>query len=231
MTTPLSDVEDRIGYAFSSPSLLHRALTHSSAVNQRDTHLQSNERLEFLGDRVLGLAVAELLHERFPTEAEGALAKRHAALVCKDALARIGGNLDLAGSLIMSKSEEETGGRENAGLIADACEAVIAALYLDAGFPTARAFVWKHWEPLLAEDRRPPQDPKTELQEWAQAHGLPLPEYVEVDRSGPAHAPRFRVRVDVSGLHSVTAEGSSKRAAAREAAKRILDQTRNGKHA
>ncbi len=206
--------------------MLTRALTHSSAVNQRDTHLKSNERLEFLGDRVLGLAVAELLHERFSEEAEGPLAKRHAALVCKDALARIGGNLCLAHHLDMARCEEETGGRENAGLVADACEALIAALFLDAGYPVARAFVRKHWEPLLAEDPRPPQDPKTALQEWAQAHGLPLPDYVEVDRRGPAHAPSFSVRVEVAGLRAVTASGPSKRAAEREAARCILEQTK-----
>lgn len=227
----LSDLEAVVGHRFRSRRLLIRALTHSSVGGRRDTHLESNERLEFLGDRVLGLVVADMLYARFPDEAEGSLAKRHAALVCREALARVAATIGLPGHLVLSRGEEEAGGRLLDGLVADACEALIAAIFLDAGFEAAQAFVQARWEPLLDADVIPPQDPKTALQEWAQGHGLPLPEYEEVSRQGPAHAPSFTVRAEVVGLDPVTAEGSSKRVAEREAARLLLERVIASRHA
>jgi ribonuclease-3 len=214
-----------------TPRLLQRALTHGSATARREAHLESNERLEFLGDRVLGLVIAEMLYARFPQEPEGALAKRYAALVCREALVGVAEELLLGGHVIVSKSEEEGGGRHNESLLADACEAVIGAVFLDGGYEAARAFVRARWAGLLEADARPPQDPKTALQEWAQGQGLPLPVYQETARTGPAHAPAFTVRVEVKGLEGVSAEGSSKRAAERNAARLLLEKIAMGVHA
>lgn len=186
----------------------------------------SYERLEFLGDRVLGLVVADMLLHAFPREAEGALARRHAFLVSREVLAEVARDMNLGEFLLVSKGEAEGGGRENPGLLADVCEAVIGALYLDGGLKVARAFIEPRWRPLLAQDRKPPQDPKTALQEWAQARGLALPVYREVSRSGPPHDPMFKVAVDVEGTDSAYGEGRSKRLAEQEAARCILERLR-----
>ncbi len=228
MAPDFSVFESTVGHAFRSPNLLQRALTHGSATSRRDAHLGSNERLEFLGDRVLGLVVAEMLYARFPQEPEGALAKRFAVLVCRETLVGVAESLHLGEHVILSRSEDDAGGRHNESLLADACEAVIAAIFLDGGFEAARRFVRSQWEDLLEADARPPQDPKTRLQEWAQGNGLPLPSYYEVGRKGPAHAPAFTVAVEVQGLETVHAEGSSKRAAERNAARLMLEKIAMG---
>jgi ribonuclease-3 len=129
---------------------------------------------------------------------------------------------------VVSKGEDEGGGRQNPAMLADVCEAVIGALYRDGGLDAARRFVVPHWEPLIRQDRKPPQDSKTALQEWAQARGLPLPAYTEVARSGPAHDPRFTVSVEVSGYPAEPGEGRSKRLAEQEAATRLLHRLRGG---
>lgn len=212
------DLEARLGHSFQDPRLLDLALTHSSVVG----NARSNERLEFLGDRVLGLVVARLLFESFPHEAEGALARRHAALVRRQALARVAEDIGLGACMAISRGEEDGGGRTNPGLLADACEAVLAALFIDGGLEAADSFVRRHWQPLMDESLKPPMDPKTALQEWAQGRGLPLPRYREVAREGPPHAPMFSVEVEVAGHGVERASGASKRLAEKSAARACL---------
>jgi len=220
MVGPLDRIEERLGHRFREPALLRQALTHASAAAAG----ASNERLEFLGDRVLGLVVAALLFERFPGDSEGTLARRFTALVRREALARVAETIDLGHHLVLSAGEEEAGGRANPGTLADACEAVIAALFLDGGLAAADAFVRRQWLPLLDEALPPPKDAKTALQEWAQDRGLPLPVYRETGRSGPAHAPTFAIEVSLTGHAPATASGPSKRAAEQSAAAVLLDR-------
>jgi ribonuclease III len=212
------------GHSFEDPSLLAQALTHPSALARGRSRVESYERLEFLGDRVLGLVVADMLYRAYPDEEEGALARRHSALVCRDALARVAGALDLGDFLTLSRGEEEGGGRRNPAVLADACEALIGALYLDGGLGAAEAFIRRHWSRLMQARQQPPRDAKTALQEWAQGEGRPLPAYETVGVEGPDHAPTFCVRVRVEGLEPVTANGPSKRAAEQAAAERLLSQ-------
>ncbi|RDD63747.1 ribonuclease III [Ferruginivarius sediminum] len=223
---PETRLAERIGYVFSDPARLRRALTHSSAAGVRKSEAASYERLEFLGDRVLGLIVADMLIDAFPDEPEGALARRHAVLVSRETLAEVARGLGLGEFVLVSKGEAEGGGRENPAMLADVCEAVIGALYRDGGLAAADAFVRPRWKPLLAQDRKPPQDAKTALQEWAQGRGLPLPSYREVSREGPPHDPRFTVAAEVQGAEPATGEGRSKRLAEQEAARRLLDMLR-----
>ena len=222
----LERLEKTLGHRFSQPQLLRQALTHSSTARDRAGRGVTNERLEFLGDRVLGLAVADLLCERFPGEEEGALAKRFTALARREALARVAADIGLARHIVLAPGEEEAGGRDNPNLLADTCEAVIAALFLDGGWQAAAGFVRARWEPLMAEDVEPPVDAKTALQEWAQGQGLALPAYDVVERQGPAHAPTFDVEVRVHGREPARAAGSSKRAAEQGAAEAMLDALR-----
>ncbi len=213
-----------IGHGFAQPQLLERALTHASAAGGPEPSPRTNERLEFLGDRVLGLVIAEMLLNKFPGEDEGRIAMRHSALVRREALARVAQNIDLGPHIIMARGEANSGGRHNPSLLADCCEAVIAALYLDGGLAAAAAFIQLHWTPMLAETPDPPKDAKTRLQEWAQGAGLALPEYQEVERSGPHHAPLFTVEASVPGFPPLGATGPSKRAAEQNAAERLLEK-------
>lgn len=217
-------------HSFTNPSLLQQALTHSSASGHAGSGHPSNERLEFLGDRVLGLIVSELLYEAYPGEDEGALARRYSFLVSGDALAQVAEQIDLGAFLKVSRGEEEAGGTRNPGLLADSCEAVIAALYLDGGLDAAQRFVHRFWRPLMGAAVRPPKDAKTELQEWAQARAMALPHYWEVSRKGPPHAPRFLVEVRLGGLETVSASGPSKRAAEQAAAEGLLAKIRERNH-
>lgn len=211
-----------LGHPFSRPGLAAEALTHSSAIQGPEALPASNERLEFLGDRVLGLVVANLLFDRFANESEGHLARRHAELVRKETLARVAADIGLGPLIQFSRGEEDAGGRDNPAILADACEAVIAALYLDGGLDAAAAFIRRHWTALIEEDRTPPKDAKTALQEWVQGRGLDLPVYREVGRDGPPHAPIFRIEVMVQGGKAEVAEGASKRAAEQGAAGALL---------
>jgi len=213
------DLAAALGHGFRQKALLRKALTHPSAA---DSAFASYERLEFLGDRVLGLVVADMLFARFPDEPEGALAKRLAALVRRETLAEVASTMGLSAHLILARAEQEAGEAQNPALLADACEAVIAALYLDGGFEVARRFIGHYWTPLLEADLKPPQDPKTALQEWAQGRGLALPVYRELPREGPAHQPRFTVEVSVAGAEPTRGEGRSKRLAEQAAAKLLL---------
>jgi ribonuclease-3 len=215
----LDDLAGRLPHRFEQPNLLREALTHPSAASKP---AQSYERLEFLGDRVLALIVSDLLLARFPQEAEGALARRLAALVRRETLAEVAGGLALGDFLILAKAERESGASTNPALLADACEAVIGALYLDGGLEAARGFVVSRWMPLLEAEQIPPQDAKTALQEWAQGRGLPLPAYRETCREGPPHEPVFTIEVSVVGYPPAEGEGRSKRLAEQTAASRLL---------
>lgn len=218
------DLSQRLGYAFSDPDLLERALTHSSHTEGRREG--SNERLEFLGDRVLSLVVAEMLLQRFPGEDEGAIARRHTALVRGETLAAVAAEIGLGENIVMAKSEADTGGRANPALLADCCEAVIAAIYRDGGLEAARGFIERYWRERLEDMPKPPQDAKTALQEWVLARGMTLPRYREIAREGPDHEPRFTVEAAVEGYKPVLAEGSNKRAAEQAAACGLLERVR-----
>jgi len=222
-------LEDTIGYQFKDKARLKLALVHSSTHRRKkDGQAIDNERLEFLGDRVLGLVIADTLLKRFPKDKEGDLARRHTALVRKEALARVSTNIELGEYIDMLPAEAALGGRENPAILANACEAVIAALFLDGGLETAQKFITEFWDKMVEEDPTPPQDNKTALQEWAQGRGLPLPAYQIVSQSGPAHAPEFEIEVRVLNHKPHRAAGTSKRKAEQAAAgallKVLLDQ-------
>ncbi len=216
-------LEKAIGHKFKDRALLKRALTHASVRSQRDGD-GDNERLEFLGDRVLALAIAELLVEIDPEATEGEPARRFNRLVRREACAHIARDLGLGNVLILSTSEADSGGRDKDTILADACEALLGALFIEAGFDTARMSVRRLWTPLANGAPRATPDPKSALQEWAQGQGLSLPEYVEVGRSGPDHAPRFTAEVRVGRLSPAQGEGANKRAAEQAAAAALLRQ-------
>ena len=214
---------DLLGYCFNEPQLLVQALTHPS-LQPGSAGRGPYERLEFLGDRVLGLVVAEMLYHGFPGENEGALARRHAALVRRESLARIAQQIGLGPALSLSRSEEETGGRNNMGTLADACEAVLGAMYADAGLGPVSELVRRLWTPLMDEMAGPPKDAKTALQEWAQARALGLPVYSTQGVDGPPHNPDFLIAVVIDGVASASGRGPSKRAAEQAAAATLLEQ-------
>lgn len=219
-TGALEALTGRLGHDFARPVLLREAITHPSAARGGG---YGYERLEFLGDRVLGLIVADMLMRSYPDEDEGALSRRLVALVRSETLAEIARSINLGAALILARGEDESGGRRNPGILADACEAVIAALYLDGGLAAARRFVESHWSVPMIARAHPPQDAKTALQEWAQARGRPLPRYHVIDSTGPAHNPRFTVEVSVDGLAPASGSGTSKRGAEQAAAAALLD--------
>jgi ribonuclease-3 len=220
----LDGLEDVLGHRFANRDLLKAALRHSSvAAGSGRVRGDNFERFEFLGDRVLGLIVADLLLARFPREAEGDIARRHAALVSRRTLAEIAAEIDLGRHLRLTRGEDESGGRRKPSVLADALEAVIGALYRDAGLDAASRFVGQLFEARLNGAGKPPRDPKTTLQEWAQARGLPLPVYRTVKVEGPAHLPSFQIEVKVEGFDPVVAGGSSKRNAERAAATALIE--------
>ena len=215
----LDSLEEKLGHHFSERALLERALTHASA-----TSTLSNERLEFLGDRVLGLVVAEALHDRYPHESEGALTVRFHALVRAEACARVAEALNLPAYIRHAGGFDSM--RARAAILSDVCEAVIAALYLDGGMAAARPFIEHYWakmfdDPALNAEMR---DAKTRLQEWAQGRGRAAPVYRETARTGPAHAPRFTIEASIEGEAPETGEGGSKREAEQEAAAKLLSR-------
>jgi ribonuclease-3 len=216
-----ADLAVLLGHRFARPDLIRSALVHPSAATGPGGAMQF-QRLEFLGDRVLGLVVADLLLKRFPREPEGWLARRYAALVNRDALVDVAREIGLGAHLRLGKAEEETGGRDAPTILADACEAVIGALYLDGGLEAAARFIEGAWARLVREGTKPPQDPKTALQEWAQGRGLPPPVYRTLSIEGPSHAPLFTIEVEVEGFPPVVGRGSSKRAAEQDAAAVLL---------
>jgi ribonuclease III len=216
-THALARLEERIGHTFSDPALIRAALTHSSAGLK-----ENYERLEFLGDRVLGLAVAELLYARFQDETEGDLARRLASLVQGSFLAVVAQDIELGAHIVFSEAEAHAGGAENENILADVFEALIGALYLDGGFEKCRHMIETLWAGKLDTDSKPPQHPKTRLQEWAQSQGLPLPDYKIVGQHGPDHAPVFDIELTVKGFSPVRAQGRSRQVAERAAAEAFL---------
>jgi ribonuclease-3 len=213
--------QEVIGYRFKDADLLDRAMTHRSAT-QGKTAEWSNERLEFLGDRVLGLVMVETLMERFPKMREGELAPRLNTLVSRKTCAVIGAELGLGQFLIVDQSERSTGGAEKPSLLANATEAIIGAIYTDAGLEKARKVTLKLWQGQLKESTEKPRDPKSALQEWAQGAGLATPTYRHISREGPDHAPVFTVTVQVDGHEPLPGVGNSKQVAEREAARAML---------
>lgn len=219
MNKTLDQLEIALGHHFNDGGLLELALMHSSASGHS---LQSNERLEFLGDRVLGLAIAERLYTRFAEENEGQLARRFAGLTSREALAQVAAKLHLDDFVTTSAQDKETSERGRASLLADAMESVLGALFLDGGLMVAGDFIHTHWDALIDADIQPPKDSKTALQEWTQARELGLPVYNVVEQSGPPHQPIFKVEVVISGEQTVSGGGSSRRNAERDAADRFL---------
>ena len=210
---------DRLGYTFADPGLLARALTHSSlsSPNRGD-----NQRLEFLGDRVLGLVMAQAVLAADEAAREGQLAPRFNALVRKETCADVAREIDVGAAMRLGKSEMSAGGRRRMALLGDAMEAVIAAVYLDAGFEVARDLVLRLWGERIARVEDDARDAKTALQEWAQARGMEPPVYTEVARSGPDHAPVFRVQVRLASGEEAEAEAKAKRQAEQLAAQALL---------
>ncbi|MCJ9429180.1 ribonuclease III [Kordiimonas marina] len=205
------------GYRFDKVSLLEEALTHPSLSG---TH--NYQRLEFLGDRVLGLVISTWLLEAYPSEAEGKLNRRFTALVRKETLAEMAQQLGIAAAIMLTPGAEAEGTRDKEAVQADACEAVIGAMYLDSGYRSAEKFIRKFWAPLMKDGPGIYKDSKTQLQEWCQARGLPLPVYKMAGREGPDHNPVFTIEAQVDGKGSASASGSAKRQAEQAAAEELL---------
>jgi ribonuclease-3 len=211
--------EARIGYSFSTPELLVEAVTHASMSSSTRN---DNQRLEFLGDRVLGLVMAQALIEADPNASEGALAPRFNALVRKETCADVAREIDLGAVVRLGRSETVSGGRRKLALLGDAIEAVIAAVYLDSGFQAARDMVLRLWADRITQVDDDARDAKTSLQEWAQARSLSPPEYIEIDRNGPDHAPIFTIMAQLSTGVKGSATAGSKREAQQGAARALM---------
>lgn len=216
----LSALEERLGYRFKDRALLDQALTHKSFVTGRKH--ASNQRLEFLGDRVLGLAVAEMLYASFPGNLEGELSQRHTALVRNETCVEVAQLLELGPHLRLAPGERNAGGERNPSILGDACEAVMGAVFLDGGYEPARQMIERYWRPLMTATAQAPRDAKALLQEWALGRGLPVPSYREVGRTGPDHKPEFRVCLELPGIEPAEGIGPSKREAERAAASSML---------
>ncbi|WP_116133906.1 ribonuclease III [Tropicimonas sp. IMCC34043] len=215
----LRSFEERLGHHFARPELLLRALTHPSIAS--DTR-PSNQRLEFLGDRVLNLIIAEALFRADTDAGEGQLAPRYNVLVRKETCADVARQIDLGAVLKLGRSEMMSGGRRKEALLGDAMEAVVAAIYLDAGLEPARTVVLKLWGERVAAAEEKARDPKTALQEWAQARGMKPPAYIETARSGPDHAPNFTIAARLENGAEASATAGSKRQAEQAAATALL---------
>ncbi|MFO1089798.1 MAG: ribonuclease III [Hyphomicrobiales bacterium] len=212
--------EGRLGYAFRDRALLEAALTHASAID--DGHGDDNERLEFLGDRVLALVMVEELFRLHPDAREGELARRLNTLVRKETCAEVSRALGVADAMKAGRSVRRRAIAESTNVLGDTCEALIGAIYLDGGLEAARRFVLASWQPFLDSATMARKDPKTALQEWALARALPVPAYDELGREGPDHLPQFSMRVTVDGSEPATGVGRTKRQAEQEAATAFL---------
>lgn len=209
---------EALGHRPRDAALFRRALTHPSTGDA------DYQRLEFLGDRVLGLAVATRLYERHPDEPEGQMNRRLAASVSRACCAAVGRDIGLQGRVRLGKQARDDGAAASDNVLGDVLEALIGALYLDAGFEVARAFVDRAWRARLEAMDRAPEHPKSALQEWAAAQGLPSPSYRVIERSGPDHCLRFLVRAEIAGRASAEADGSSKQEAETAAARNLLER-------
>jgi ribonuclease III len=215
-------IEERIGYKFADRALLDRALTHISALSSKSSRSGSYQRLEFLGDHVLGLVVSDMLFRTFPKADEGELSRRLADLVRKETCAEVARTMDLGAFIRLGSSEANSGGRRRIAILADVCESLIGAVFVDGGYGAAATVVDRLWSERMRAPARPLRDAKTVLQEWAQARGLPTPCYREVARTGPHHDPEFRVAVELPELPPAEGVGRSKRAAEQAAATALL---------
>ncbi|WP_294532525.1 ribonuclease III [uncultured Rhodoblastus sp.] len=222
----LAALQRRIGHVFADPSLLARALTHVSALPAGPAQKRgdSYQRLEFLGDRVLGLAVSTMIYQAFPAAEEGELSRRLADLVRKETCADVARDWQVAAVLQLGEGEAQTGGAQKAAILGDICESLLGAIFLDAGYAKAETVVRRFFGDKMLNPGRPLRDPKTALQEWAQARGLPAPVYRQSDRSGPDHAPLFTMEVCVNTFEPVVAEGASKRLAEQASAHKFLQR-------
>jgi ribonuclease-3 len=219
--TALQQLFERLGFAFKDRSFVELALTHASARPSLKPN-EDNERLEFLGDRVLGLAVAELLTESFPQASEGELARRYNQLVRAETCAEIALRWELGTLILMSGGEAESGGRGKKTILANACEAVLGAIFIEGGYQAARDVVYRFWAAELSGLDAAVPDAKSILQEWAQGRRLSLPRYIEVAREGPDHKPRFTSEVQIDGVAPERGHGDNKRAAEQAAALAML---------
>jgi ribonuclease-3 len=217
-------LEARIGHKFTDATLLATAFTHVSALKAARKRSESYQRLEFLGDHVLGLIVSDMLYRAFPNADEGELSKRLSELVRKESCADVAKQLGLTDDIKLGAVGAGAGARLRISVLGDICEAVIGAVYLDGGHAAAAEFVGRNWTERMKKPRRPLRDPKTVLQEWAQGKGLPTPVYREVERTGPHHDPQFRVAVDLPGLEPAEGVGGSKRAAEKVAASVMIER-------
>jgi ribonuclease-3 len=220
----MAAIELRLGHKFADMSLLTTAFTHVSALKSSRGRSDSYQRLEFLGDHVLGLVVSDMLYRAFPKADEGELSKRLADLVRKETCIDVAKSLDLLEGIKLGAVGAGAGARLRRSVLGDICEAVIGAVYLDGGYAAAATFVERNWLERMRKPVRPLRDPKTVLQEWAQGQGLPTPVYREVERTGPHHDPRFRVAVELPGLEASEGIGGSKRAAEKAAASAMIDR-------
>jgi ribonuclease III len=217
-------IEQRIGHVFADPALFATAFTHVSALKSTRHRTESYQRLEFLGDHVLGLIVSDMLYRAFPKADEGELSKRLADLVRKETCADVAKSLGLHEAIKLGTVGAGVGERLRKSVLGDICEAVIGAIFLDGGYAAAAQFVAANWTERMRKPLRPLRDAKTVLQEWAQGQGLPTPVYREVERTGPHHDPQFRVAVELPGLAPAEGVGGSKRAAEKVAALAMLKQ-------
>jgi ribonuclease-3 len=213
-----AEIAKRTGHSFKNRALLRHALTHASSKRKHDDY----ERLEFLGDRVLGLVIAEHLYKFYPAHREGRMSGRHSQLVRGDTCAEAGRALALADFIVVGQSERAKGLNLNTTVMGDVVEALIAAIYLDGGLEAARRFILDNWKPFLDSTVTVQKDPKTFLQEWALARALPIPAYGVVSREGPEHAPSFVVAVEIAGREPTQGRGKNKRLAEQDAAAKFL---------
>ncbi len=214
-----SDLYRVLGYAFKDASLLREALTHPSLEGGKQY-----QRLEFVGDRVVGLVIAEWLFEKYPDADEGGMASRHTNMVRKETLAEVALVMKLSNFIHMAKSTEDNGGREKPTILADVCEAVIGAVSQDGGYEAARTLVRRFWKHYISQEAIGKRDAKTRLQEWVQARHMPTPKYVVIDRTGPAHEPFFTIEARVKDMEPRIGKGHSKREAEQDAASRVLNR-------
>ncbi len=221
-TADLSALEARLGYVFKDRSHLEKALTHMSAASAEARRELTYQRLEFLGDRVLGVCVSDMLFRTFPEADEGELSRRLADLVRKETCAEVAGQWEVGPHLKIGGGEAQTGARKNKAILADVCEGIVGAVFMDGGFEAARGLIERCLAPRMLAPPRPLRDAKTALQEWAQGQGHPTPTYAQRGRSGPDHAPRFMIAAEVPGFPEAVAEGRSKRLAEQAAAEAFL---------
>ncbi len=226
----LAEFAVQLGHDFERPALLREALTHPStdgSARRGERRGASYDRLEFVGDRVLGLVIASHLFDRFRDADAGQLARRYNALVRRETLAEVAAEIGFGEYVIMSRSERESGGAEKPAILANACEATIGALFMDGGFDVARKFVLRHWGVMAEDPSGAPKDAKTSLQEWAHKHQAgSMPQYVIVAEEGPPHEPMFTIEVRLAEQAPTRGRASSKRAAEQQAAEAMLDTLR-----